>query len=61
MEYQVDVGGIGPLEVIQKLVNVFINSFWQDLFHLSDTKLQMSTLYHPQTVGQTDVLNCILK
>ena len=36
---------------------LFINRFWQELFKLSGTKLHMSFSYHPQSDGQTEVLN----
>ena len=36
---------------------VFISSFWQTLFQLQGTKLRMSSSYHPQTDGQTEVVN----
>ena len=40
---------------------LFISKFWQALFSLSDTKLRMSSAYHPQTDGQTKVANRIIE
>ncbi|WVZ16528.1 hypothetical protein V8G54_009510 [Vigna mungo] len=36
---------------------VFISRFWSDLFKFSGTLLRMSSSYHPQTDGQTEVMN----
>jgi hypothetical protein len=35
----------------------FIDAFWQELFHLTGTELATSTNYHPQTHGQTKIVN----
>jgi hypothetical protein len=40
---------------------IFTSRFWQQLFKLSGTKLQMSSLYHPQTYEQTKCDNQCLE
>ena len=46
-----------PKTIISDRNRVFTSTVWQQLFQLSDTKLMMSSSYHPQIDGQTERLN----
>jgi hypothetical protein len=50
-----------PLALISDRGKIFTSQLWQELFRLSDTELQMSTSYHPQTDGQTERVNQCLE
>lgn len=46
-----------PKSIVLDRDPVFVSRFWSDLFKLSGTLLRMSSAYHPQTDGQTEVTN----
>jgi len=56
------VQNIFKLHGFQKIIvsdgdKVFISRFWQQLFKAQGTKLAISSAYHPETDGQSEVLN----
>jgi hypothetical protein len=46
-----------PQTIILDRDNWFLNTFWSSLWSLLDTKLTKSIAFHPQTDGQTKVVN----
>jgi hypothetical protein len=46
-----------PKTIINDRDSRFMSTFWQELFILVGTTLTLSTSYHPQTDGQTEIVN----
>jgi hypothetical protein len=50
-----------PKKIVSDRGTQFTSRFWEKLHEAMDTKLNFSSVYHPQTDGQTERVNQILE
>jgi hypothetical protein len=50
-----------PKKILSDRGTQFTSRFWERLYEALDTQLHFSSVYHPQTDGQTEIMNQILE
>jgi transposase InsO family protein len=46
-----------PKTIVSDRENMFMSNFWQEIFRVVGMTLTPNTRYHPQTDGQTEIIN----
>jgi hypothetical protein len=49
-----------PASIVSERDPVFTGHVWRDLFRMAGVKLRFSTAFHPQTDGQSEVVNKVI-
>ena len=49
-----------PNSIVNDHDPVFTSNLWRDLFNLAGMKLRLSTAFHPQTDGQSEIVNKVI-
>ena len=49
-----------PLSIVSDRDPVFTGHVWRDIFKMAGVQLRMSTAFHPQTDGQSEVVNKVI-
>ena len=50
-----------PTTILSNRDAIFLSAFWKEFFKLNGSKLCMSSGYHPQSDGQTEIVNSCLE